>query len=161
MNPSGAVLTPDHRAVLEHLEGAEFLEGVARGWWKLTLFAWPYMYVAVAAAPRADSREAVVLRMDLNGYPQEAPTSTPWDPDTASVLSAAKRPRGEFVSHVFRTDWMEGQALYAPYDRVAINGHLSWEVQHAADLWNPTRNFAFVLLRVHQLLNDDDYEGCA
>jgi hypothetical protein len=152
--------TPDHRAVLAHLDSAEFLEGIARGRWRIYAFKWPYLYVAVAAAERPQSVSEVGLRIDLTGYPQDAPTSTPWDLQQDTMLAADRRPRGEFAGHVFRADWSSGIALYAPYDRVAIPGHPAWAQAHANDIWTPERTLTFVLDRIYQLLNDDDYEGC-
>lgn len=153
--------TPDHRSVLAALQAAEFREGVARGRWRVVSFDWPHLVVAIRAARRPDSVTEVALRMDLTGYPQQAPTSTPWDLETNSQLAAHRRPRGEFASHVFRFDWENGRALYAPYDRAALPGHPSWSTQHPADVWTPQRTLSFILDRVHRLLNDDDYEGCA
>jgi hypothetical protein len=153
--------TPDHRAAVADLDSAAFREGVARGRWRVVSFEWPHLLVAVAAAERPGSVAEVALRINLQGYPQQAPSSTPWDLATAQQLAPERRPRGEFAGHVFRSDWQNGSALYAPYDRVAIPGHEAWSNQHPADLWTTRRSITFLLDRVYQLLNDDAYEGCA
>lgn len=153
--------TPDYRAAVAALDSADFREGIARRRWRVVSFEWPHLVVSVTAARRPGSVTEVALRIDLTGYPQQAPTSTPWDLDRNAQLAPERRPRGEFVSHVFRADWENGRALYAPYDRVALPGHPSWSTQHPADVWTRQRTVAFLLDRVHRLLNDDDYEGCA
>jgi hypothetical protein len=155
------LVTPDHRALLAHLDSAEFLSGVRTGRWRLVSLAWPVAMVAVSAAPRDQGPSEYVLRIDLSGYPQQAPTASPWDLAADAVLGASGRPTGEFVSVVFRSDWESGRALYAPYDRVALIGHPNWAEQHPADVWTPVRTLSFFLDRVHVLLSDEEYQGAS
>ena len=152
-------MAPDERAVREDLRSARFQLGVDGGRWRLLSFEWPVGFFAVAAAERPGSPVEYVLRIDFSGYPQHAPTATPWDLDCNDQLSADERPKGQHVGHVFRTDWNHGQALYAPWDRVALEGHSNWVNDHVVYAWHPRRDIAFFLGCVYDLLNDDDYTG--
>ena len=60
---------------------------------------------------------------------------------------------------VFRCDWENGRALYAPFDRVALDSHAAWRQQHPRHAWNAKRDLAWVLEYLHELLNDADYAG--
>ncbi|SMD24620.1 DUF7665 family protein [Lentzea albidocapillata] len=154
-------MTPDHRAVQAHLDSARFQAAVAAGRWRVVDSDWPALVVAVAAAPRPGGPEEIALRMDLTGYPQQAPTAEPWDLEAGARLAERRRPRGEGVEVVFRTNWEHGRALYAPFDRVALTGHPDWPRQYPGDTWTPDRDLTFFLGKVHTMLNDDDYLGAA
>lgn len=153
------VVTPDERTFRAHLDRVAFQAGVDRGRWRVVSIAWPHALIAVSAAPRLDSPDEFFLRFDLTGYPQQAPTATPWDPATDAKLPAERRPRGEIVGFVFRADWKE--ALYAPYDRIALQDHANWSAEHRGDTWTGSCDITFVLKRVHRLLDADDYLGAA
>ena len=152
-------IPPDERAVRADLASSRFRAGVDAGMWRLVSFEWPVGVFAVTAAERENSPSEYALRIDLTGYPQQAPTATPWDLRLGGPLTAAGRPKGERVGHVFRSDWNNGQALYAPWDRVALHSHGDWATRHSAYAWHPRRDLAFFLSCVHDLLNDDDYLG--
>ncbi len=79
--------------------------------------------------------------------------------DLNAVLAPERRPNGFLVGHVFRTDWEDGEALYAPWDRKGLSWHSEWAQNYPADAWHSERDIAFFLERVHKLLNTDDYEG--
>ncbi|MCY3893331.1 MAG: hypothetical protein OXF61_00195 [Acidimicrobiaceae bacterium] len=152
-------MAPDERALRAALESAAFQSGVDGGRWRLVDVAWPIGSFAVTAAARPNSPSEYGLRIDLSGYPQQPPTATPWDLELDARLTAEKRPKGFRAERVFRTDWEEGRALYAPWDRVALSGHSAWLDRHPEDAWHPERDIAFFLGRVHELLNADDYTG--
>ena len=153
-------MSPDERVLREHLASARFQEGVDRGRWQIVGdIAWPVAMIAVTAGPRDNAPTEYVLRFDLAGYPESAPTATPWNPTTGGVLESALRPKGERVGHVFRTDWKGGRALYAPFDRVAMNGHSSWKTQHSRRVWDSSKDLAWLLQILHEMLNNDDYTG--
>lgn len=154
-----ATMEPDERTFRAHLDGLSFQAGVDRGRWRVVGIDWPHATIAVAAAPRPNSPQEFHLRFELTNYPQQAPTATPWDPATGEPLAPDKRPRGEIVSSVFRTDWESGRALYAPYDRIGLSGHSAWPAQHQGDTWTASCDITFYLKRVHRLLNSDDYRG--
>ena len=153
-------MTPDERVFREHLTGPTFCDGVQRGRWRIAgNIDWPYVLVAVSAAPREGAPTEYFLRFDLAGYPAAAPTATPWDPATESVLGANSRPKGERLSDIFRSDWENGRALYAPFDRVALGYHADWSERYREQAWDAMKDIAWLLRFVHRLLNDDDYRG--
>ena len=153
-------MSPDERVLRQHVASARFQEGVDRGRWQvLGDIAWPVVMIALTAGPRDSAPSEYVLRFDLAGYPESAPTATPWNPKTGNVLESALRPKGERVGHVFRADWNGGRALYAPFDRVALNGHSSWKNQHPRRIWNSSKDLSWLLQILHEMLNNDDYTG--
>lgn len=158
-NPASAPPTPDRRALEAHLHSARFEAGVDRGRWRLLSIDWPVVLVEVSAAEREGGPTAFALRCDLSGYPTAAPTATPWDADQGVILPADRRPKGDRVGMVFRADWNGGTALYAPFDRVALEGHGGWANDHPRHYWDGTRDFTWFLERVFDLLNNDDYVG--
>ena len=152
-------MPPDRRALEAHLTSAEFATGVEQGAWELLAYDWPVAVIAVSASSRPNAPNRFALRIDLTGYPVSAPTSTPWDAERDAVLAPSCRPKGENVGMVFRSDWEGGRALYAPYDRVALAGHGGWLSAHPRYAWNATRTLSWLLWRVFDLLNCDDYVG--
>ena len=151
--------SPDEEAVRSALASPAFQSGVDDGRWRLVSFNWPISVFAVAAAPRDNSPAEYGLRLDLAGYPQQAPTAEPWNLYRQERLAFSDRPKGERAAHAFRSDWEEGRALYVPWDRVALSGHPNWTAQHKAYVWHPGRDLVFFLRCVHDILNSDDYLG--
>ena len=156
-----AVLAPDERALDEHLRGGCFRSGVAAGRWRLISVAWPFALVAVSAAERPDSPNEFVLRFELTGYPHTAPTGGLWDVDSDSSLPTDRRPKGDGAAQIFRSDgWAGGAtAMYAPWDRMGLQAHGEWAQKHPYDAWNSTRDLSFILAKVHEVLDADDYLG--
>jgi hypothetical protein len=154
-------MAPDERALREHLLGGRFGSGVAAGRWRIISVDWPVVVAAVSAAERAASPAEFVLRLDLGGYPNSAPTGSLWDLETDSSLAPELRPKGERAEKLFRTDgWAGGTtAMYAPWDRVGLQSHSGWAQMHSHDAWNPTRDLSFLLQKVHEVVNADDYLG--
>ena len=153
-------MAPDERTLRNHLEQPAFVEGVARGRWRVMgQVDWPHVLVAVSAAQRDSGPPEFFLRFNLDGYPASAPTVTPWDPETGDKLDFDRRPKGEVVGHIFRTDWEDGYALYAPFDRVALKRHPDWSQKYSGQAWIPSKDLAWVLRQLHRLLNDDLYLG--
>ena len=158
---TSAVLPPDERALLEHLRGGRFLSGVVEGHWRLISVTWPFAMVAVSAAKRPNSPSEFVLRFELNGYPHVAPTSGLWDIETDSSLAVDRRPKGERAALLFRSDGWDGGsgAMYAPWDRMGLKAHSDWAQKYSHDAWNPTRDLSFILTKIYEVLNADDYLG--
>lgn len=157
---TGALVTsPDEHAARVALESPSFQSGVDDGRWRLVSFNWPIGVFAVSAAPRDCSPVEYGLRIDLAGYPQQAPTAEPWSLERGERLAVSERPKGERAGHAFRCDWEHGRALYVPWDRVGLASHPDWAALHTAYAWHPERDLVFFLRCVHDLLNDDDYLG--
>ena len=153
-------MSPDERVFRAHLTSARFREGVERGRWRVVgEVTWPVVLVAIAAAPRVNAPCEYVLRIDLSGYPETAPTAMPWNLATGGALKEEERPKGTQVSHVFRTDWESGRALYAPFDRVALSAHPNWRTTHPRRAWDSSKDLAWLLQVLHEMLNNDDYTG--
>jgi hypothetical protein len=160
MSATETLVSPSETLLREHLAGGRFRAAVDCGRWRIVReLDWPYLVIAVAAAPRDTGPLEFLLRFDLDEYPTRAPTAMPWDLETNTQLAAAKRPKGHRVGMAFRPDWEGGRALYTPYDRVALEGHPAWLSQYPRYAWDPTKDITFFLRNVHELLNDDDYQG--
>lgn len=153
------MVAPDERALVADLAGVRFQDGADRGFWRLVSLDWPFALIAVSAAPRASSPVEFLLMIECSGYPAQAPTGCPWDAETNDVLASEKRPKGERAGRVFRADWREGRALYAPWDRTGLAEHPNWATEHPLWAWNPGRDLSFFLRNVYELLNDDGYTG--
>jgi hypothetical protein len=151
-------MTPDELAFREHVAGAEFQAGLDAGRWRLLSMTWPTAILAVGAGPRAESPREFFFCFDLTAYPANA-TACPIDISNGQLLPAGRRPKGEIVGHAFRTDWMEGRALYVPWDRIAIEGHPEWRTRHAGKLWSEEAGILSYLRPTHELLDSEDYEG--
>ena len=153
-------MEPDQQVFRAHLEAGPFQSGVARGRWRLIGIDWPYVVIAVQAAPRDGGPDEYALRFDCSDYPQTPPTAQPWDPEQAAPLAHEKRPTGHSrVAMAFRTDWNDGRCLYLPCDRGAITGHDGWLAQHQAMIWSPDGDITQYLRIVHELLTSGDYTG--
>ena len=103
--------------------------------------------------------EEFFLRFDMTGYPASAPTAMPWNPAIGGKLEKESRPQGVRVAHIFRTDWEDGDALYAPFDRRAVARHPDWPQRYPHAAWNTSQGLTPVLNYLHKLLNDEDYTG--
>lgn len=159
--PEGTTpLTPEERTFRNDLKADSFVVGTAIGRWRLDELQWPTCVISVSAAPREGAPTEFALKFDLTGYPAQAPTAMAWDRSTSQLLDRSKLPAGRRAGHVFRRDgWMEGKALYAPYDRVAFVGHPDWPKQFPYLCWQPNYDITFYLEQVHGLLNDEEYVG--
>jgi hypothetical protein len=158
---TATAMGPDERTVRAHLAGARFRAGVAAGQWRLIELSWPYVLIAVSAAERAGGPSEFVIRFELTGYPSTAPTGGLWDVDADGSLPAERRPKGERAASLFRTDgWAGGPfAMYAAWDRLGLQAHPDWAQTYRLQAWNASREISFVLSRVHEVLNADDYLG--
>jgi hypothetical protein len=149
-------LGSDEIAVRAHVASGRFLAGVARGRWRLIDLTWPVAIVAVNAAGRPASPGEWVFRIDLAGYPQDAPTIMLWDATLGQKMNGEKYPKGERVQQVIQPGL---DYLYCAYDRKGLAGHPEWATTYPRTSWNPTRDLTFALERLSDLLMSDDYAG--
>lgn len=152
-------MSPDERVFRAHLERPAFRAGVGRGRWRLVDIAWPTVFIAIAAAPRDSAPNEFLLRFDLSNYPTAAPTAGLWDTATGAVLAADQRPKGHRQTLAFRSDWQNGEALYLPCDRRAIDGHAAWATQAPWAAWAADSDITMYLAQVSDLLTAEDYDG--
>ena len=153
-------LRPDERVFRDHVSSARFQDGVERDRWRVVGdIEWPFVLIAVTAGPRDKAPKEFFLRFDLTGYPALAPTATPWNPQTDTLLEEDQRPKGDRVGYVFRSDLDGGISLYAPFDRKGLDRHPDWREKYPLQVWNAKRDLTWVLQILHQMLNDDDYTG--
>lgn len=151
---------PDENVLRNDLEKGAFQLGVHTGRWHLHRISWPYVYIEVAAATRANGPQWFGFRFDCSGYPQHAPTALPWDIVREAPLAFVNWPGGKSrVPAIFRPEWKNGTCLYLPCDRDSIPGHENWRGEHPDLIWNPTLGLFQYLSAVHELLNSDDYTG--
>jgi len=156
------VTSPDEQVLHAHLEGAAFQMGVADGRWRLDSLTWPLAMITVASAPRKGAPGEFSFRFELTGYPEAAPTACIWDVGSNAPLSGSLRPKGADgqILQIFRDNWMEGKALYAPFDRVALVDHgTAWADQWPMSKWTCERDLTFVLRHIHDELSSVGYVG--
>lgn len=152
---------PDHRAFLRHVGEARFQSGCDRDKWRLLdPVLWPYAFIAVTAPPRPHSPCEWVFRFDLSGYPHQAPTAGLWDAARHAPLAAANWPVGSGrFALAFNFNWRSGQAMYLPCDRVSLEGHDNWRVQHPHMIWTPDKDITFYLNILYDYFHSRDYQG--
>src|SRR5262245_53335812 len=103
------VALPDERAFHADLASGAFLLGVCQGKWEFGQVIWPLAFIAIFSSPRPNAPEKWWFRFDCSGYPQQAPTARPWDPQQNVPLPFDRWPTGKSrVPAVFRTDWKDG-----------------------------------------------------
>lgn len=155
-----AITPPDRSAFQFHLVGPEFRCGEMEGRWRLLGIEWPFVRIAVAAAPRPVSPAEYAFRFTCDGYPINPVTAQPWDERMTRPLEARLWPGGRgVVQSVFRPEWLGGSCLYVPTDRLSIAGHPAWRTQHPSRLWRPERGIVCYLEQIHDLLAATDYTG--
>lgn len=154
-------MAPDERTLRGHLAGGGFRSGVESGMWRLLSLEWPFALVAISAAPRGSAPTEFVVRFELSGYPNVAPTGGIWDAEAGTSLPQNKRPKGDKLALVFRADrWVAGDnAMYAPWDRLGLQAHPNWQQEAPHFAWNSSRDLTFILENLHGLLNSDEYIG--
>jgi len=162
-------MTLAYECFLEHVKLPSFEDGVQRGYWGVTDIAWPYVIIWIGAAPRQNSPDRYYLRFWLESYPALGPTATLWDVDRCQKLDRSRWPKGtDCVKSVFRTDWYDCNALYAPWDRIAMYGdpanpqfgpHANWESEYPGMGWKNTHTIVHYLRPTHELLNSPQYHG--
>lgn len=147
----------------EHVATAAFQQGVERGWWGIvpsTTVLWPHVLIWIGVPPRDKAPDRYVLRFNLEDYPDKGPTANVWDSERNARADFAKWPKGTGdVAMVFRTNWKDAVALYAPWDRIAMDDHADWPAKHPGMGWKRTYTIVHYLRLTHELLNSEEYRG--
>jgi hypothetical protein len=159
---SDEVLEPAPMSPAERLfrhdvtQGARFLLGAAAGHWRLVSIDWPHAVIVVSAT-RGDVRREVALRFNLDRYRSVPPTAMPWDATRDAMLEPEQWPSGgPALNRAFNAQWRT-DALYIPYDRVALPGHEGWITARPEYAWGPDCDITTYLKHVRRLLDDDVY----
>lgn len=152
--------SPDEAVFREHLDAGPFQSGVDRGRWRLLGIDWPYAVIEIGAAKREGGPTAYAFRFELTDYPQAPPTAQPWDAERETHLVAAAWPGGgQRLQLAFNPNWKNGQCLYLPCDRLAVEGHDGWRNQHPEMIWSSSGDITQYLRILHDYLNSGDYSG--
>jgi len=156
-------LTLSEECFLEHVAAPAFQAGVVAGRWGLVgncRVDWPNVLIWIAAPPRSNGPDRWVLCFNLQDYPEKGPTAVPWDCATNAKLDPAKWPKGSGdVAMVFRTNWNNAVALYAPWDRAGMDTHSNWKAEFPGFAWKPTSTVVQYLHLTHELLSTNEYVG--
>jgi len=150
-------LSPDARAVSDHVQSDAFLFGVEKGWWRLVASAFPDIDIAISAAERTGAPSAYVFRFECSRYPFQAPLGLLWDVGK-NAPGTARPTGGGNVGIVFRTNWL-GRHLYTPFDRFALENHVRWPDEYPRLVWRSTFTLSLYLKHLYDLLNSRDYTG--
>ena len=70
-----APISPSQMLLARDLAAPEFRCGQFDGRWRLVYQSWPYVVIALSAAPRSNSPAEFGLRFECSGYPQPAECS--------------------------------------------------------------------------------------
>lgn len=138
------------QAVCRDLKKASFRRGAARGHWKVLKFAFPELYIEVAATDPQGSPTSYSFRFLLDGYPNNAPDVRCWDMQTNTTLPAQARPQAPQRTLEAFKEW--GYGVYRPWDRHGAT-HNNWAVTHPGLAWHAERDLTFILEDLHDLLN--------
>ena len=151
---------PDQALFAQDLVAPAFRCGEIEGRWRHIATAWPHAIIAVSAPERPNAPREYGFRFECSGYRQNPVTGQPWDVDANVPLPAPRWPTGDgVVASVFRPTWKQGQCLYLPCDRMAIDGHDDWRHQHPNRLWQAARGIICYLEQIFELLNQSGYTG--
>jgi len=154
--------SPDEQAFLEDLKAPDFKLGVIDNKWKLEKLEenGPFAYISIFAAFRSNSPDYFTFRFKIDNYPAQAPEICIWDLGNECKLSEALRPTGpDNFKILFRTNWMNGDHLYAPYERKALITHPDWTTKYRELCWKAGDSVVKILNDLFRQLNSSLYGG--
>ena len=111
---------------------------------------------------RVERRAARVRHpVRVHRVPTIAPTGCIWDIERNEPLAAGLRPKGDEVGILFRINGLAAapNAMYAPWDRLAIADHAHWLTDAPHLAWHAGRTLTFILNELHRILHADAYLG--
>lgn len=149
-------LRPDEKILNEHLTGVEFRLGVEDNKWDIveSTLDWPKRIFWIESSLPIPGKDKYYFLFDLDSYPNQAPTSVPWDVDKNYKLEFSQWPKGnERINMAFNSGWNNGSALYLPCDRLAMPGHEAWRQQSPNLWWTPEKTIVHYLRIIYGYLN--------
>jgi len=153
-------VSPDRLLLERDLAAPDFRCGEVEQRWRHIRTVWPWVLIAVSAAPRPGAPDAYCFRFECGGYPRTPATAQPWDLEADRPLHFSGWPTGRSIlPSIFRPEWKSGQCLYLPCDRLSIEGHDGWRQEHPSRLWQPARGLIGYLEQLHDLFHQGDYSG--
>lgn len=158
-------MRPDLISFNKHIADPSFQLGVEQSKWGILNNSderpeWPFVLIWIAAAERNKAADRYYFKFDLGNYPAVAPNIGLWKPETNTSLPALERPKGSGnVSMIFRSNWLDGSHLYAPYERTALQTHPDWPSAYPDLMWKPTDKIHKIVNDLHINLNSTEYHG--
>jgi len=141
----------ERTAVEADLRSAEFLAGVARGWWRLILYEHPILVFAVKATEPDFTITEYFFRYEVDQFPTVAPKARIWDHANNCPLAIAKRPQGNpRVEKAFQ-NWGD-DSVYRAWERAAL-AHSNWATVHPHAAWKPSMTLTNTLEDLYALLD--------
>jgi hypothetical protein len=147
--------------VQDDLQDPSFVDGVARGRWRVADLSWPYLTVGITAGLGGE----LGMRINLEDFPAQAPAGIPWNlsGDRPAVLS--ELPTGGIAEQVFRSGWSQVHQLtpYMATERlVTMPGeHPEWLQQYPSRAWNAGRKLSFYMQQLSIELRQCTVEAIA
>ena len=143
---------PDETALRAHLASNRYRLGEIKGKWALVQVTFPIVYFRVRAAPRPESPEWFLFRLDVQGYPGAAPTAQVWDGPSNQALAPELRPHTRAGLMIAFSQWQP--CLYHPIDRMARS---HWPDQYGELAWSNDKDLTSFLETVYGLVQDPSY----
>ena len=149
-------MKPDEKIFSDHLGNVDFQLGLENYDWGIDEIErdWPNKIIWIKSHIKINGTEKIYLFFNLENYPEQAPTSYPWDILKDTKLIASEWPKGNpSINSAFNAGWKSGSALYIPCDRIAMQGHENWKQNHPDIWWTSDKTITHYLKTVFRLLN--------
>ena len=148
-------LSPEEKTLITDLTAPEFKLGVARGHWELVGRDRLILQIKLSAP----DRRWFGIRCDCQGYAAFPPFSAAWSINNDCRASATERPNGSGeLAKIFRMDWEDGDHLYHPMSRRALETHADWKTNMPHRMWQPETGIVQLLIDLHDRLFSKDYQ---
>lgn len=143
----------DQRRFEQDIKLPSFRQGRAQGKWRIVKKDWPTVIFSISYADGG----SMCFSVELDGYPDQAPLGTPWHHAENRAITSDELPVGitkaknNRLLHVFRVG--TEHPIYEAFDRSALDNHPEWAGGNPSIAWNPSRDIAFYMERLHEVLN--------
>ncbi len=154
-----AAESPAQRTVAAQLESGRFLCGEEEGRWKILKFDFPHLYIRVMATdPEVGVKVTQDFHLICDDYPMPGPYVERWDFDKGDCppqpVSGNASPAFCDALKDWGGGWPSGQGgIYRAWQRYAAV-HNEWANKRPDQAWNATRDLAFLMERLHEVVAD-------